>query len=121
MKLLLVEDNADLARWVVNLMQVEHFTVDWAADGEQAETLLKTKSYDAVLLDLRLPGINGKDVLTRLRRGRDNVPVLMLTANGSTDEKVACFAAGADDYVRDLLSPAADGDRFTSISFSTPI
>ena len=51
--MLLVEDNADLARWVVNLMQVEHFTVDWAADGEQAETLLKTKSYDAVLLDLR--------------------------------------------------------------------
>jgi len=99
MKLLLVEDNADLARWVVNLMQAEHFMVDWAADGEQAETLLKAKGYDAVLLDLRLPGINGKDVLTRLRRGRDNVPVLMLTANGSTDDKVACFAAGADDYV----------------------
>src|ERR1700722_5305420 len=99
MKLLLVEDNADLARWVVNLMQAEHFMVDWAPDGEQAETLLKTKGYDAVLLDLRLPGINGKDVLTRLRRGRDNVPVLMLTANGSTDDKVACFAAGADDYV----------------------
>ena len=99
MKLLLVEDNAELARWVVNLMQVENFAVDWAPDGEHAGTLLGTQRYDAVLLDMRLPGIGGKDVLARLRRRRDNVPVLMLTANGSTDDKVACFAAGADDYV----------------------
>jgi DNA-binding response OmpR family regulator len=99
MKLLLVEDNAELARWVVNLMQVENFAVDWAPDGEHAGTLLSTQRYDAVLLDMRLPGIGGKDVLARLRRRRDNVPVLMLTANGSTDDKVACFAAGADDYV----------------------
>ncbi|KLU24608.1 transcriptional regulator [Caballeronia mineralivorans PML1(12)] len=99
MKLLLVEDNAELARWVINLMQVENFAVDWAPDGEHAGTLLSTQRYDAVLLDMRLPGIGGKDVLARLRRKRDNVPVLMLTANGSTDDKVACFAAGADDYV----------------------
>ena len=99
MKLLLVEDNAELARWVVNLLQMEQFVVDWADDGEHAETLLASQRYDAVLLDLRLPGIGGKDVLSRLRRKRDNVPVLMLTANGSTDDKVACFAAGADDYV----------------------
>ncbi|MFM0041846.1 response regulator [Paraburkholderia sediminicola] len=99
MKLLLVEDDADLARWVMNLMQVENFVIDWAQDGERAETLLGMQCYDAVLLDLRLPGIGGKDVLARLRRKRDNVPVLMLTANGSTDDKVACFSAGADDYV----------------------
>jgi DNA-binding response OmpR family regulator len=99
MKLLLVEDNAELARWIVNLLQAEQFVVDWASDGEQGETLLTLQRYDAVLLDLRLPGIGGKDVLTRLRRKRDTVPVLMLTANGSTDDKVACFAAGADDYV----------------------
>ncbi len=99
MKLLLVEDDADLARWVMNLMQVENFAIDWAQDGERAETLLGVQCYDAVLLDLRLPGIGGKEVLARLRRKRDNVPVLMLTANGSTDAKVACFSAGADDYV----------------------
>lgn len=99
MKLLLVEDDADLARWVMNLMQVEHFAIDWAQDGERAETLLGLQCYDAVLLDLRLPGMSGKDVLARLRRKRDNVPVLMLTANGSTDDKVACFSVGADDYV----------------------
>ncbi|MEX3786264.1 response regulator [Paraburkholderia sp. BR14374] len=99
MKLLLVEDDADLARWVMNLMQVEHFAIDWAQNGECAETLLGLQCYDAVLLDLRLPGMSGKEVLARLRRKRDNVPVLMLTANGSTDDKVACFSAGADDYV----------------------
>ncbi|WP_233852521.1 response regulator transcription factor [Paraburkholderia sp. HD33-4] len=99
MKLLLVEDDADLARWVMNLMQVEQFAIDWAQNGECAETLLGLQCYDAVLLDLRLPGISGKEVLAKLRRKRDNVPVLMLTANGSTDDKVACFSAGADDYV----------------------
>jgi two-component system, OmpR family, response regulator TctD len=99
MKLLLVEDDADLARWIVNLMEVENFALDWAKDGESAEVLLGMKCYDAVLLDLRLPGIGGKDVLARLRRKHDDVPVLMLTANGSTDDKVACFSAGADDYV----------------------
>ncbi|MPW10478.1 response regulator [Paraburkholderia sp. CNPSo 3155] len=99
MKLLLVEDDADLARWVMNLMQVEQFAIDWAQNGECAETLLGLQCYDAVLLDLRLPGMGGKEVLARLRRKRDNVPVLTLTANGSTDDKVACFSAGADDYV----------------------
>jgi two-component system, OmpR family, response regulator TctD len=128
MKLLLVEDDADLARWVMNLMQVEQFAIDWAQNGECAETLLGLQCYDAVLLDLRLPGIGGKEVLARLRRKRDNVPVLMLTANGSTDDKVACFSAGADDYVvkpfdarelvariKALIRRQAAGDRGQSI------
>src|SRR5260370_37184742 len=105
MKLMPVEAKGELARWVVNLMQVEIFAVDWAPDGEHAGTLLSTQRYDAVLLDMRLPGIGGKDVLARLRRRRDNVPVLMLTANGSTDDKVACFAAGAADYVLNTFAP----------------
>ncbi|MGF6917189.1 response regulator [Paraburkholderia sp. 40] len=128
MKLLLVEDDADLARWVMNLMQVEQFAIDWAQNGECAETLLGLQCYDAVLLDLRLPGMGGKELLARLRRKRDNVPVLMLTANGSTDDKVACFSAGADDYVvkpfdarelvariKALIRRQAAGDRGQSI------
>ncbi|MBC8747338.1 two-component system response regulator TctD [Paraburkholderia sp. WC7.3g] len=128
MKLLLVEDDADLARWVMNLMQVEQFAIDWAQNGECAETLLGLQCYDAVLLDLRLPGMGGKEVLARLRRKRDNVPVLMLTANGSTDDKVDCFSAGADDYVvkpfdarelvariKALIRRQASGDRGQSI------
>ena len=99
MKLLLVEDNAELAHWIVNLLRGEDFAVDCVGDGERADTVLKTERYDAVLLDMRLPGISGKEVLARLRRRNDNVPVLMLTAHGSIDDKVDCFSAGADDYV----------------------
>jgi DNA-binding response OmpR family regulator len=68
-------------------------------DGESADSVLTTQRYDVVLLDMRLPRMSGKDVLARLRRRRDNVPVLMLTAHGSIDDKVDCFSAGADDYV----------------------
>ncbi|WP_322045657.1 response regulator [Paraburkholderia sp. J67] len=99
MKLLLVEDNAELAHWIVNLLRAEQFAVDAVTDGESADSVLLTQRYDVVLLDMRLPRMSGKDVLNRLRRRRDNVPVLMLTAHGSIDDKVACFSAGADDYV----------------------
>ncbi|HKT98899.1 MAG TPA: response regulator [Paraburkholderia sp.] len=99
MKLMLVEDNAELAHWIVNLLRAENFAVDCVSDGEAADSVLMTQRYDVVLLDMRLPRMSGKDVLVRLRRRRDNVPVLILTAHGSIDEKVDCFSAGADDYV----------------------
>ncbi|BFG79833.1 response regulator [Paraburkholderia terrae] len=99
MKLLLVEDNVELSHWIVNLLRAENFSVDCVLDGESADSVLTTQRYDVVLLDMRLPRMSGKDVLARLRRRRDNVPVLMLTAHGSIDDKVDCFSAGADDYV----------------------
>lgn len=99
MKLLLVEDNAELSHWIVNLLQGENFTVDCVPDGESADAVLLTGRYDLILLDMRLPRMSGKDVLARLRRRGDNAPVLMLTAHGSIDDKVDCFSAGADDYV----------------------
>jgi len=99
MKLLLVEDNVELSHWIVNLLRAENFAVDCVLDGECADSVLTTQRYDVVLLDMRLPRMSGKDVLARLRRRRDNVPVLMLTAHGSIDDKVDCFSAGADDYV----------------------
>ncbi|SDJ52798.1 two component transcriptional regulator, winged helix family [Paraburkholderia steynii] len=99
MKLLLVEDNVELSHWIVNLLRAENFAVDCVPDGESADSVLTTQRYDVVLLDMRLPRMSGKDVLARLRRRRDNVPVLMLTAHGSIDDKVDCFSAGADDYV----------------------
>jgi len=99
MKLLLIEDNVELSHWIVNLLRAENFVVDCVADGEGADVVLTTQRYDVVLLDMRLPRMSGKDVLARLRRRGDNVPVLMLTAHGSIDDKVDCFSAGADDYV----------------------
>lgn len=99
MKLLLVEDNAELSHWIVNLLQGENFAVDCVPDGESADAVLLTERYDVILLDMRLPRMSGKDVLARLRRRGDNAPVLMLTAHGSIDDKIDCFSAGADDYV----------------------
>ena len=99
MKLLLVEDNAELAHWIVNLLRRENFAIDCVGDGECADRVLAAQCYDVVLLDIKLPGMKGKEVLARLRRRGDKVPVVILTAYGSTDDKVDCFSAGADDYV----------------------
>ncbi|WP_027780491.1 response regulator [Paraburkholderia caledonica] len=99
MKLLLVEDNAELAHWIAHLLRLENFAVDSVPDGECADMVLTTQRYDVVVLDLRLPRMDGKEVLARLRRRGDRVPVIMLTAHGSTDDKVDCFSTGADDYV----------------------
>ncbi|WP_322032095.1 response regulator [Paraburkholderia sp. J76] len=99
MKLLLVEQNPRLAQWLVGLLRTANFTVDCVADGDAADFVLKSQHYDLVLLEVHLPGLSGMSVLTRLRRRRDNLPVLMLAAHGEIEDKVACFNAGADDYL----------------------
>ncbi|RAR61288.1 winged helix family two component transcriptional regulator [Paraburkholderia unamae] len=99
MKLLLVEENVELGRWLCGLLREENFTVDWMADGEAADSLLKTQRYDLVIIEMHLPRMSGKTVLTRLRRRQDNIPVMMMTVHGSIEDKVDCFEAGADDYL----------------------
>lgn len=99
MKLLLIEDNPPLALWLTKILKEEKFTVDVAIDGAAADHVLQSESYDAVLLDLMLPKMNGKHVLRRLRERHNNVPVIILTASGSIDEKVDCLGSGADDYL----------------------
>ncbi|WP_026121581.1 response regulator transcription factor [Paraburkholderia kururiensis] len=99
MKVLLAEDNESLSHWLLKLLKEERMAVDRAADGDAADQLLRTEQYDVVLLDLQLPKMTGKDVLRRLRGRRNNVPVLVVTASGSIDEKVECLGAGADDYI----------------------
>jgi DNA-binding response OmpR family regulator len=99
MNLLLVEDNRELAHWIMQLLGAESFGIEHACDAEQALARVANQRYDAVLLDLRLPGMSGKALLAELRRERVRAPVIMLSANGSTDDKIECLAAGADDYV----------------------
>lgn len=99
MKLLLIEDNPPLALWLTRILKEEKFTVDVAVDGAAADQVLQSENYDAVLLDLMLPKMNGKQVLRRLRERHNNVPVMILTASGSIDEKVDCLGSGADDYL----------------------
>jgi len=99
MKVLLIEDNDSLVHWLARLLKEERFVIDTALDGEAADQLLLTQQYDVVLLDLQIPRLTGKTVLRRLRARHNNVPVLMLTASGSIDEKVECLGLGADDYL----------------------
>lgn len=99
MRILAVEDEPDLARQLADALREAGYAVDVAHDGEQAHYLGDTEAYDAVVLDLGLPAIDGITVLERWRRAGRNMPVLILTARDRWSEKVAGFDAGADDYV----------------------
>jgi two-component system OmpR family response regulator len=99
MRILVVEDEASLAKQLTSSIAEAGYAVDHAADGERADFLAQTEQYDAMVLDLGLPKIDG---LTLLRRWRDSglaTPVLVLTARGSWHEKVQGIDGGADDYV----------------------
>ncbi|APW36713.1 DNA-binding response regulator [Rhodoferax koreense] len=99
MKLLLIEDNPELAHWLASLLREQDFVVDHVEDGDAADRLLQQAGYDVVLLDLNLPQLSGKGVLRRLRERGDTVPVIILTASASLDQKVLCLEIGADDYL----------------------
>ena len=99
MKLLLIEDDAQLAHWLVQLLREQDFLVDHVADGGAADRLLVQSRYDVVLLDLNLPQLSGKGVLRRIRERQDDAAVIVLTASASLDQKVQCLEMGADDYL----------------------
>lgn len=99
MRLLLVEDNLELAGWLVKILRRDNFVVDVLYDGEAADQALSLETYDLVILDLTLPRIDGMQLLRRLRGRRDAVPVIILTANASLDGRVAGLDEGADDYL----------------------
>jgi DNA-binding response OmpR family regulator len=98
-RILLVEDNPDLAGRLAEGLRGAGFVVERAADGETGYRLGDSENFDAVILDLGLPDVNGVDVLKRWRQGEREMPVLILTARGSWTEKVEGLNAGADDYV----------------------
>ena len=99
MRILLVEDDKDLSRQLKSALSDAGYAVDHAPDGEEAQFLGETEPYDAVILDLGLPKVDGVSVLERWRRRNVSAPVLILTARGAWSEKVAGFDAGADDYL----------------------
>ncbi len=99
MRLLVVEDDRDLARQVSTALEGAGYVVDVAHDGEEGHFLGDTEPYDAVVLDLGLPEVDGITVLERWRTAGRKMPVLILTARDRWSEKVAGFDAGADDYV----------------------
>jgi two-component system OmpR family response regulator len=99
MRVLVVEDESALSRQLAAALSQAGYAVDRADDGGRADYLAQTEQYDAVVLDLGLPKIDGLTVLRRWRAAGLSVPVLVLTARGSWHEKVLGIDSGADDYV----------------------
>ncbi len=99
MRILVVEDDANLSRQVATALGAAGYAVDLACDGEEGHFLGDTENYDAVVLDLGLPRMDGVSVLRNWRAAGRRMPVLVLTARDSWTEKVDVFDSGADDYV----------------------
>lgn len=99
MRILLAEDERELATWLVRALGQSDFQVDWVDDGRMVRRSLKATRYDALILDLGLPGLGGHDVLADLREADQRLPVLILTARDSLIERVSTLHEGADDFL----------------------
>lgn len=99
MRLLLVEDDKILGDGLKAGLTMEGYAVDLLTDGNQADEALKSHNFEVVVLDIGLPGMSGIDVLRRLRKRKDNVLVLILTARDTVTDRVEGLDCGADDFV----------------------
>lgn len=99
MKLLLVEDNRELSTWLTKLLTQSGYAIEQAFSGEEAEHFLLTQTYDAILLDLTLPGIKGQTLLKNLRNRKDEVPILIISALNTLNDVIENLNLGADDYM----------------------
>lgn len=104
MKILIVEDEHKIANSIKKGLIQENFIVDVAYDGEAGYDLASAEKYDAIVLDLMLPKLNGTELSSRLRKEDNHTPILMLTAKGELKDKIDGFENGADDY---LVKPFA--------------
>lgn len=99
MRILIVEDEKQLNSALVRTFEREHYKVDSCFDGEDAQNYIAFAEYDAIILDLMLPKVNGLEVLKNLRRAQNLTPTLLLTARDSIEDRVNGLDAGADDYL----------------------
>jgi two-component system OmpR family response regulator len=99
MRVLVVEDDRKIASFVVNGLKQNGFAVDSAADGEQALAAAALAPYDAIIMDVMLPKLDGLSVIQRLRARGNTAPVLILSARASVDDRVRGLQAGGDDYL----------------------
>ena len=103
-RILVVDDEPAVQNALFRALTLEHYDVAQASDGREALERLEATPYEAVILDIAMPRMDGLEVCGRLRAGGDRTPVLMLTARGEVDDRVAGLDAGADDY---LVKPFA--------------
>jgi two-component system, OmpR family, copper resistance phosphate regulon response regulator CusR len=99
MKILIVEDERKVATFIKKGLEENNYEVEAVYDGLVAEKLVQNNSYDLFILDIIVPGINGIELCRRLKTADPSIPVLMLTALGTTDDKITGFEAGANDYL----------------------
>ncbi len=95
----MVEDDALLADGLIRSLKQADYTVDWTADGEEAESILRVSEFDLVILDLTLPNMDGLEILRVLRQRNVPVPVLIVTARSDVDNRIKGLDLGADDYL----------------------
>lgn len=99
MRILLVEDERELSNALVAILTRSNYSVDPVYDGEDALYYLETENYNAVILDIMIPKIDGIEVLKTIRKGGNKIPVIMLTAKSEIDDRVVGLDSGADDYL----------------------
>ena len=99
MKILLVEDETEIGELIKNGLEKEGFALDYCQDGDSGMEHAMTRSYDAIVLDVMLPGRSGLEILKMIRAGHNNVPVIIITARGETEDKIEGLDLGADDYL----------------------
>lgn len=105
MRILLAEDEKSLSRALVHILESNHYSVDAAYNGEEALDFLDVSSYDAIILDLMMPKVDGLTVLRTIRDRNDLTPVIILTAKAELDDKVTGLDMGANDYLTKPFEP----------------
>jgi two-component system, OmpR family, response regulator MprA len=131
-RILVVDDEPAVRQALARALELERYEISLAADAPEALELLAAKSYEAIVLDVLMPGMNGLELCRHLRRSGDRTPVLMLTARDAIDDRVAGLDAGADDYLakpfalRELLArvrallrrSGADGEASEALAYA---
>ncbi|NLZ39587.1 MAG: response regulator transcription factor [Firmicutes bacterium] len=105
-KILVVDDEPKITRVIAAYLRKEGFAVTEAFNGEEALNLAQSKEFALMVLDLMLPRISGEDVVKKLRRAGNNIPIIMLTAKDTEEERILGLGLGADDYMVKPFSPA---------------
>jgi two-component system OmpR family response regulator len=99
MRLLLVEDDPKIASFILRGLKAEGFAVDHAPDGQEGLHMAVTEPYDAAIIDVMLPKLDGLSVIKKMRKDKVNTPVIILSAKGSVDDRIKGLQVGGDDYL----------------------
>ena len=99
MKVLIIEDEQRVANLIKKGLEEQHYIAELAMDGMAGKKMALANEYDVIIMDIMLPHINGLDLCKQIREAKPNLPIIMLTALGTTDDKIGGLDAGADDYL----------------------